>query len=68
MCYLMYFKTQGCKTQLRLVTRLKMFVGIVIGIVIGFMIWFPYGIMYAVEATEPTLLMKITSVVKGLLP
>jgi len=50
------------------VVNVKMFLGVVMGLVIGFMIWFPYGILCAVEATEPTMLMKIISFIEGLLP
>jgi len=38
--------------------------GSIVGFIIGAMVWFPYGIMYAVQASDSNLV-KIISVLKG---
>ena len=43
----------------------RIVVGMIIGGFVSVAFWFPMGIMYAVQATEPTVLMKIMSVLKG---
>lgn len=46
---------------------MKIFLGSIIGIAIGFFIWFPYGIMYAVQASDTSLLVKTIALLKGVI-
>jgi hypothetical protein len=46
---------------------MKVFIGSIIGFAIGFMVWFPYGIMYTVQANNTSTLVKVISVLKGLI-
>lgn len=45
---------------------MRILVGSIIGFFIGFMIWFPYGIFYAVQGSDSTLV-KFISVMKGVM-
>jgi hypothetical protein len=46
---------------------MKIFFGVLIGIAIGYIIWFPYGIMYAVQASDTSLIVKAFALIKGLI-
>jgi hypothetical protein len=46
---------------------MKIFLGVVIGIAVGYLIWFPYGIMYAVQASDTSLIVKALALIKGLI-
>jgi hypothetical protein len=46
---------------------MKIFFGTIIGFFIGAMVWFPYGIMYAVQASNTSTLVKVISVLKGVM-
>lgn len=46
---------------------MKAFIGGLIGFLIGFLIWFPYGIMYTVQANKDSALLKVVSLMKGLM-
>lgn len=46
---------------------MKIFLGVVIGIAVGFVIWFPSGIMYAVQASDTSLIVKALALIKGLI-
>jgi hypothetical protein len=44
---------------------MKIFIGSLIGFFIGAMIWFPYGIWYAVQASDSSALVSTIAVIKG---
>jgi hypothetical protein len=46
---------------------MRIFMGTIIGFFIGAMVWFPYGIMYAVQASNTSTLVKVISVLKGVM-
>jgi hypothetical protein len=45
----------------------RIIVGSVIGFFVGAMVWFPYGIMYAVQSSDTSTLVKVISVLKGVM-
>lgn len=45
---------------------MKIFIGSIIGFIVGAMVWFPYGIMYAVQASDSGLV-KVISILKGVM-
>lgn len=46
---------------------MRIFVGSIIGFFIGAMVWFPYGIMYAVQASNTSTLVKVIAILKGVM-